>query len=356
MSDSRNDTESECLNGRELVESRANSGELSVRYKFVRLVRGNVTRTFGVIALLALLTVTAVAVPAPLPAAADVPSASQSTSVADEEANETVAAGEHLSGSLSVQRESVDRNLSSRTVTVTVERAPNEDAKADYLSGECDRVRRSMQALQQRALSLQRARSNGSITLGEFRSRMTELDARAQTVEQLTVTCLRSGRKISNESLDRSGFNVTAMRESRQTARTFRREELSGHTFNVTVRNVSVAVGSGYEVMTNESLSNVSGAQRELLVEATARRDLLVDQHEAATAFVDEYAPDDDDASESLSCAASELASAEDDIEAARQAAENGDDAAFSDHLSAAREHMDAAETCIETAYEEAGP
>lgn len=372
----------EPVNGPELAESSGNPTQSWRRYKGVRTVlRSVVTRPNAValvLALIAALTVASFGAPAladagvgQATAPSDTPPSIVLSSQADTRSStdnrtptetpsptadeptstDRTSSGEHLAGTLSAHEESVGRNLSRRTLETRLLEAPDDTARARALAGECDRLGDRMQSLQDRADRLERAHENGSLTHGEFRVKMTGLEAESRTIADLAEECTERGQRLPDDVVDDSDINASDYREVGRQVGTFSREELAEHAFDVTGNASSLAVVT-HETVTDESLQTASSDQIEAIAEAEGELAVLERQRDDAAASVDDS---DDDAREALDCATEAIEAARNDLERARTAASEGDDDTFEDRMADARDHMDSVETCIERAYEEAG-
>lgn len=363
--------DSTSVNGPELSESGGNSDQPSSRYKSVRrLPAGVVTRQTGIVVLLALLAVLSAAAlgpPLPVDAAggqvgppADAwtssptptpgPTADGSTVGSDDR----TATGEHLSGALAVQEEAVSRDLGRMTLAARLAGAPDDGARARALAGECDGLRERMRSLHARSDRLERAHENGSLTRGEFRAEMTGLEAEARTVADLADECTTRGQRLPDDVVNASTINTTDYSVVGREVDAFSRTELSEHAFDVTV-NASTLSVSARDTLTNESLEDASSEQLEAIAEVEAELAFYQGLREDAGAYVNDTAPDDEDAREALKCADDALEAARTDLDRARTAASEGDDRTFEDRMADAREHIATAAECIDRAYEEAG-
>lgn len=180
------------------------------------------------------------------------------TETADGAENETAEAapGTKLAGSVGVQGAELGGELESRSLAHRLNRSTSNDTKAAVIAQQVNQSRDRLAALEAERDRLKEARENGSITAQEYRVRAAQLSARAAALERVTNQTAESASELPNETLERNGVNVTAIRTLRTEA-----SELTGPEVAAIARTIAgPRVGSGFGPnAANESRSGPPG-------------------------------------------------------------------------------------------------
>ncbi|QIB72956.1 hypothetical protein GL213_00095 [Halogeometricum borinquense] len=130
----------------------------------------------------------------------------------DSTSNESTQSGELLSGVLAVQDAEIEREVETRTFGIRVAQAATDEAKADVVAERLNSNEARLAELEQRKARLEAARENGSISKGEYNTRMARVAAETETVKELTNRSATASERLPNELLEQRGVNTTAIR------------------------------------------------------------------------------------------------------------------------------------------------
>ncbi|MFB6222733.1 MAG: hypothetical protein ABEH86_03545 [Haloarcula sp.] len=148
----------------------------------------------------------------------------QETETAAEQADGNVTApGAQLAGVVSVQEAELDGEVQSRTFGIRVAQANTADAKASVVADQLNDSEERLAELQQRKQMLEQARENGSMSEGEYRAKISQLQAETKNVQRLANQTNETASQLPAEALEKKGINATAIKTLSQRA-----SELSG--------------------------------------------------------------------------------------------------------------------------------
>jgi hypothetical protein len=188
------------------------------------------------------------ALPVAASAAATTLPASSSALQADANATD-VAPGQRLAGVVGAGQAEFEGEVERRAYGLQYAQANTNASKAEILRDRLESVRERLQTLEQREAALSEARENGTISEGEYRARVTAIDARSQQLEQLANDSEVRARGLPDDVLASKGINVTEIRTLQQQAANLTGEEVAEIARNIagpeTGRSISDGPPSG---------------------------------------------------------------------------------------------------------------
>lgn len=122
-----------------------------------------------------------------------------------------VAPGEHLSGALAVQEAEFEGEMADRTYGVKVAKAASDDAKADVVGEQLQDVETRLNELEERANELERQRASGEITEGEYRAKMSKVEAERRTAQRLAERSNETAGELPADALAEKGIDAAAI-------------------------------------------------------------------------------------------------------------------------------------------------
>ncbi|PSQ16464.1 hypothetical protein BRD00_10765 [Halobacteriales archaeon QS_8_69_26] len=160
------------------------------------------------------------AVAAPDGPSGDGPSARSGDDRADGQAsNGSVTAGQRLSGVVAVQDAEVAGEMGERAYAARIASTETDAAKAAVVADRLEDAADRLATLRDRKERLQKARENGSISDGEYRSRIARLAAEIRSVERLVNASERTAQGLPADVLAEKGVDADAIRTLRDEAR-----------------------------------------------------------------------------------------------------------------------------------------
>ncbi len=126
--------------------------------------------------------------------------------------NDTAAPGAQLAGVVAVGDAELDGDVDARAYDIRVDRANSSDAKAAVVADQLNRTSERLGELEQRRQQLEQARDNGSMSEGEYRSRVATLHAESKNAERLVNQTNATASELPAETLEENGVNVDAIR------------------------------------------------------------------------------------------------------------------------------------------------
>jgi hypothetical protein len=146
----------------------------------------------------------------------------------------SVGAGDRLQGVVGVQEAEVEGELATREFGIAVEAADSNASKAAVVADRVSDLETRLAALRDRKERLQRARTNGSITEGEYGAEMAAVAARTAAVGRLSNHSEAAARRLPRAALSDAGVDVDVIRALRQNA-----SELAGPEVAAIARSIA---------------------------------------------------------------------------------------------------------------------
>lgn len=265
-------------------------------------------RQAATIALAALLALSVIG----MPAAGAVASAEPTVMQESNETNSTVAPGERLSGVIGVQEAEIEGEVEERAFGIAVARAANDSQRADAVLAQINQSSERLAELRDQRRELEQARENGSMSEGQYRSRLAALAQRTENVKRLANQSENVSKSLPEDVLREKGVNVTAIQTLKSDA-----ENLSGPEVAAVAR--SIAGGEDGQPEAYDA-PNATEAIEHAEARVAAARERL---NETRTLINDTNASEN--ATEALAEAEAQLEQAEQALEEARAASEEGD-------------------------------
>ncbi|MBX0286732.1 hypothetical protein EGH22_10365 [Halomicroarcula sp. F28] len=126
--------------------------------------------------------------------------------------NDTAAPGAQLAAVVAVGDAELDGEVDSRAYDIRVDRANSSAAKAAVVADQLNRTSERLGELEQRRQQLEQARDNGSMSEGEYRSRVAALHAESKNAQRLVNQTNETASELPAETLEENGVNVDAIR------------------------------------------------------------------------------------------------------------------------------------------------
>lgn len=141
-----------------------------------------------------------------------------------DDGNETNATpGERLSGTVGVQQAEYDAEIEERSFDHRFETAESDAERAALVSERLDDAEGRLEELEERADRLEEKRENGTISEGQYRALMAELEAERRAVERSVNRSAEAAEHVPTDHLAEHGVNASKIGTLREQA-----DELAG--------------------------------------------------------------------------------------------------------------------------------
>lgn len=119
-----------------------------------------------------------------------------------------VSPGESVSGVIDVQGATVDQTVSVATFQTRLSDGATPAERAAVVSTTLDRTERRLETLERRLQRLETARTDGSISRDEYRTRLATVIANTRVLDDLTTRIERASEGIDDETLRDAGVSA----------------------------------------------------------------------------------------------------------------------------------------------------
>ncbi len=157
--------------------------------------------------------------------------------------SENVTPGERLGGIIGVQQAEIDGELRERSFAIGLERAGgNQSQQADRIAQEYASIDERLAVLENRTANLTEQRENGSISEGQYRAQIAQIEAQRASLQRLANQSNETAAGLPNELLEERGINATRIGMLQQRA-----SELGGQEVAAIARGIAGNdVGQGF--------------------------------------------------------------------------------------------------------------
>lgn len=157
--------------------------------------------------------------------------------------NDSLAPGERLSGVVGAERAAVNGEVASRSFGQRIGAADSNDSRAAVVGDEIDSLQSRLADLRAQRDELQAAHENGSISQGEYRSRLAQLHAEQRALQRLANDTEAVAGQLPAETLEANGVNVTALQTIRTDAANLTGPEVAALARDISGPNAGQGMG-----------------------------------------------------------------------------------------------------------------
>jgi len=159
--------------------------------------------------------------------------------------NDAAAPGAQLAGVVAVGDAEIDGEVESRAYDIRVDRANSSAAKAAVVADQLNRTSERLGELQERRQQLEQARDNGSMSEGEYRSRVATLHSESKNAQRLLNQTDETASELPADTLEANGVNVDAIRALSDRAANLTGPETAEIARSIAGDSAGKAVGAG---------------------------------------------------------------------------------------------------------------
>lgn len=197
-------------------------------------------RTTTILVTIAMVTVL---VAVPFGASAGVTDDGDRAATDDENATESVAPGERLTGVVGVQNAEIDGEVSDRTFGVKIANAESDAAKADVVGDRLEEIEERLDEHETALDELEATRESGDMSHGEYRAKVATVAAETAATERAAESANAAAGELPREILEERGVDVDAIEELRDRASELGGPETAEIARSIAGENVGSSIG-----------------------------------------------------------------------------------------------------------------